>query len=234
MEEPVIHSSAWTGPWDSGRRTVTADATWAKAREELYRLPPEVRKFLQMTWLVLIGTEATLWLISLVTRSAIQEQTISNSPDWLIGAGAFAAVATIGQLGAKTARFLWLRKAILFVAAVGGIGAAIWYSTTMLVARRYAVASAPERTFEYYVCRGRNCSGGYFLHQRRDGSTVEGEAVGALPPFHNTCAEVQRLDGDRGFSWVRVNDRSPPAREIQWPIRAEDCFSNKPLASLKG
>ena len=163
MEEPVIHSSAWTGPWDSGRRTVTADATWAKAREELYRLPPEVRKFLQMTWLVLIGTEATLWLISLVTRSAIQEQTISNSPDWLIGAGAFAAVATIGQLGAKTARFLWLRKAILFVAAVGGIGAAIWYSTTMLVARRYAVASAPERTFEYYVCRGRNCSGGYFL-----------------------------------------------------------------------
>jgi len=49
------------------------------------------------------------------------------------------------------------------------------------------------------------------------------------------CTEVQRLQGDYGFVWIRVVDRSrPPVHEIAWPIRREDCFSNKPLATLKG
>jgi hypothetical protein len=59
--------------------------------------------------------------------------------------------------------------------------------------------------------------------------------IGAPLAYWPVCTEVQRLQGDYGFVWIRVVDRSPPpVHEIAWPIRREDCFSNKPLATLKG
>jgi len=100
-----------------------------------------------------------------------------------------------------------------------------------------ATASTPERTLEigeYQKSVSSRRSRLVFLHQRADGRLMEGGRRKPLPYAPN-CALAQRLTGQYGFAWVKVIERSPPPEhQIAWPIRREDCFSNKPIATLIG
>lgn len=243
-----IHSSSWTGPpqppqpewerrWLSGGAPSIEQLRVAKdqARQRLEALPPESRRAFRRSG----------WLASLVLLS----------PLLLVIAHFFAGAATSGALVADHAGWLsfWglclfglgffeLRKLarsdepahdlLLSVALFATVIFSVLYDYAAITSRRGAVAPPPERTFE--IVRHRNPYSDYLLHQRADGSTLEGEYVGAPMPYGSTCAEVQRLNGAYGFAWVKVLRRSPlPAHEVIWPIRREDCFSNKPLAPLK-
>src|SRR5207249_4874051 len=124
-------------------------------------------------------------------------------------------------------------NAVLALVLIQTGAAAVLYDYAAIASRRRVLPMAPERTYE--IVRHRSRLPDYVVHQRVDGSTIEGENIGTAVPYGTTCAEVQRLQGEYGFAWVKVVGKSPPPEhEIAWPIRREDCFSNKPLSSLRG
>lgn len=137
------------------------------------------------------------------------------------------------QLGSLSRDLVVVRqllvRALLIVVVLGGP----LYAYAAIDSHAHARALPPERTFEIHRCWHRCYTGGYFLHQLPDGETIEGEYAGPALPY-GSCATVQELVGKYGFSWVRVVDRMKwKGHELLWPIRREDCFSNKPLSSLK-
>jgi hypothetical protein len=139
------------------------------------------------------------------------------------------------QLSSKSRWAVGLRRAALAAAVVVTVGGAFVYGYSAITSHAQAIPSPRERAFEIYRCHGRCRFGGYFIHQRANGTTIEGENVGAPIAYGTTCTIVQRSDGDYGFSWVRVLERSRPAgHDLQWSIRREDCFSDRPLSSLTG
>jgi len=137
----------------------------------------------------------------------------------------------VSQIRSKTAPNNELRRVILVSLIVAMIASSFAYGYGAFNSYREAVPSTRERTFEILVRKSRSQ---YFVHQRADGGTVEGISYGPPLAYGSACALVERLNGDFGFSWVRVLDRSPPPEhEVIWPIRREDCFSDKPLATLR-
>jgi hypothetical protein len=192
----------------------------------------------------------------LISRTARLSLLLLVSPLLLIGARLFAAAATADILAADHGAWLaiWgigvfglailqLKKLfkrapawtnfVLALVLAQTVAVAVLYDYAAITSRRSAVPGTPERTYE--IVRHRNRLPDYVVHQRADGSTVEGEDIGAAVPYGTACVEVQRLQGHYGFAWVKVVGRSPPPEhEVAWPIRREDCFSDKPLATLKG
>jgi hypothetical protein len=65
-----------------------------------------------------------------------------------------------------------------------------------------------------------------------DGSTIEIEGWAGE---RHRCLLVRHLPGRFGFAWLRVEDGSPPPRagQLNWPIARRDCFSDRPLATLR-
>ena len=146
----------------------------------------------------------------------------------MVVVGASACDCLAGKPANPTLRTAALGFVFLATAVFAG-----WYTYTVLSSHTNARPSQPERTYELNERCGRHCN--YYVHQRADGTTIEGVQVGEAVPYGSTCTLVQRLEGDYGFSWIRVLDRSPPPRhEVIWPIRPADCFSDKPLATLRG
>jgi hypothetical protein len=239
MSDP-IHSSSWTGEIDraSTFKPVTPSelANYRRilaARERWDALPPEVKRLKRLAAWLLVAPVA-LWIAHIVAGFAIQDgfQRDHSGLLWLWAFLAFGLAWL--QLRSKSQHMIALRQLMFGAALIATVGAASLYDYAAIMSHARAKGSAAERTFEIYRCRhlGRYCAP-YTLHQRADGSTVEGESVGPPLQYGSTCATVQRLAGDYGFSWLRVLERSPPQREVQWPIRREDCFSDKPIASLK-
>jgi hypothetical protein len=183
-------------------------------------------------WLLL--SPITLALGYWVTRFAIRDPFGQDFIGPLCLWGSLAVLTGFWQLGSKSQQLLPLRQLALAAALVATLGVASLYPYAAITAYAQATPSARERTFEIYRCHGRcRYTGGYFVHQRADGTTVEGEYVG--PPLaYGRCALVQRFSGNYGFSWVRVLERSQAGEQLNWPIRREDCFGTKPVSSLKG
>jgi hypothetical protein len=196
-------------------------------------LPPEVRRTQRLAvWLLL--SPITLAIGYWVTRFAIRDPFGQDFSALLCLWGLLAVVTGSWQLLSKSPRLIPLRQVALAAALVATAGAALLYPYVAIAAYAHATPFARERTFEIFRCHGRcRYSGGYFVHQRADGTTVEGEYAGPPLPY-GRCATVQRLSGDYGFSWVRVVERSQAGGQLNWPIRREDCFGTKPVSSLKG
>jgi hypothetical protein len=137
------------------------------------------------------------------------------------------------QLQSQSRRLIFARQAALAAALGATVGGACLYPYAALTSYAQAVPTLRERTFEIYRCHNRCRFGGYFVHQRANGTTVEGEYAGRRLAY-GRCTTVQQLIGDYGFTWVRVIERSRSGgHEINWPIRREDCFSTKPMSSLR-
>lgn len=67
----------------------------------------------------------------------------------------------------------------------------------------------------------------------QDGSTV---SLRGRTGNRHRCLLVRRISGSFGFEWLRIEAASPsPGRgQLNWPIAREACFSDRPLASLRG
>ena len=67
----------------------------------------------------------------------------------------------------------------------------------------------------------------------QDGSTV---TLSGMAGNRHRCLLVRRVSGPFGFEWLRVEASSPaPGRgQLNWPVPREACFSDRPLASLRG
>jgi hypothetical protein len=194
---------------------------------------PELQRLMRIAGLLLLSP-AALWIARAFVHSAIQDRFGQGYDGPLALWTLLVALIACWQLSARPANLMGVRQVALLLLAVVTIAGAAAYGYGALTSHANAVASAPERTFAIYRCHGRCRMGGYFVHQRADGTTLEGEHVGAPLAYGITCTEVQRLTGAYGFTWVRVLGRSrPPEHQVMWPIRRQDCFSNQPLDSLK-
>jgi hypothetical protein len=235
MADPTIHSSGWTGPIDEQVLPYRAQPNrifgWPRRPQPGIAPTPAERRRARLLALVLLSP-LLLFAAWYAVHMATTDTMIADHREWLkcwamAAIGWFALDCLGGKPANPTVRILLL--ALVFGATVLFAG---WYSYTVLKSHADARPLKAERAYELNERCGRNCS--YFVHQRADGTSVEGMAVGEPVPYGATCTLVQRLEGDYGFSWIRVLERSPPsAHEVIWPIRREDCFSDKPLATLR-
>jgi len=206
---------------------VTSDYQQLLARDR--RFTPIDRRFGAMLGYLLFSP-FLFFAVACFTELAIPDTFLVENLDWLF-LGAFAPIAfVIFQVRLGRSMTNW-RVRLTGLAYSATIGFAMFYVYAAMSAHADAVPGLVERTFEFSVPNSFG-HGTHLVHQRSDGTTIEGDGLGPVPPYHTVCAEAQRLNGDFGFSWVKVVNRSRPAHEIAWPIRAQDCFSRKPLASL--
>lgn len=240
----MTDSSKWTGPPDEalarrgafthrvGEPAFTSDYVRFQEAERIASLIPlEVRRVIGLAALLLFSP-LMLFLAWLLLGAITPDSLGQDNRHWLILWGSVVAALAATQITWRSARAILLRKTLLGLALVATGGASVAYVYLGLTSHSGATASAPERTFEWQVNCGKHCT--TIIHQRADGSTLEGNHVGAPVQEARSCALAQRLNGTHGFSWVRVLDRSraPGNGQLAWPISGEECFSNEPLSSL--
>jgi len=240
MSDPTIHSESWTGPQEDLRQPPMdrRPGSWSfgKPGRAAPHLPASGQ---QRQWARLVGFVFLSPLLLLASwffvHAASADILWTDQRHWLVLWG--LAVIAIGarEVHAGIPAEPAIRSRVLTLLLTATCAFSVWYPYAAISAHSIAVASAPERTFELYFHRRVSHGGDYFLHQRRDGTTIEGSWAGPAVRYGTTCALTQRLNGDYGFSWIRVIERTaPPAHEVLWPIRREDCFSRKPLSTLRG
>jgi hypothetical protein len=238
MPDPIIHSSSWTGPLNESLRTPKArlrtpwEPSGARLGEWTKPWSPAERRWIRLVVLVFLSP-VLLFVAWELVHAATGDTLWIGHCEWLILWS--LAVVAIGILECRAGRPASpnLRSSFLCLALAATFAFACWYSYATLMSHSDAITSKKERTYEVSQTDCSKCTP-YYVHQRADGTTVEGQSIGPPLPYWPSCVEVQRLTGDYGFEWIRVVDRSPPAEhEVRWPIRREDCFSTKPLASLR-
>ena len=249
MSEPT-DSSAWTGPASTaaprlggalvhryGEHQVSTDFARIVARADAElkakEWPPELRGVLGRAWLLLVSPLLFVvanWIVHSTGRDLIVHDNKAYLFAWGFGVVALA----LSQMMLRSPVLVWARKAILVGAFLATFCVAGGYVYVAERSRQNAVATTPERTFEFRRTSGwRSSKKTEIFHQRADGSLLTGGRW-EHAPYATTCALVQRLDAKYGFSWVRVLERSRPPRRtgVHWPVRREECFSDIPLSSL--
>jgi hypothetical protein len=240
-----IHSSSWTGPppppqpeWERrllfhGVPTIEElRVAKREARERYAALPPQVQRVRRLAgWLLL--SPAVLLVGYWIANAVIPDQAAHNLFEPVILWGLLAFFTAFWQLKSESRSLVLLRQVVIGALLIAMIVGGPLYAYAAIASHAHARPLPRERTFEIYRCTHHCYLGGYFLHQRLDGETIEGEYAGP-PQAYGRCATVEVLVGRYGFSWVRVLERMrPQPRELFWPVRREDCFSDKPLSSLK-
>ena len=249
VSEPT-DSSGWTGPSSAvaprlrgalvhryGEHQVSTDfarlVAQADAESKAKQMPPELLGVVGRAWL-LLASPLLLVVANQIVHSTGRDLIVQDNKAYLFAWTSAVAALALSQMVSKSLMLIWGRKAILVGATLATLGFAGGYVYIAAKSRQGALASTPERTYELYRTSGR----GSFrrteiIHQRADG-TLLGGGRWEPAPYAKTCALVQRLQGQYGFTWVRVLERSrPPGRtELHWPVRREECFSDTPLSSL--
>lgn len=251
MNDP-IDASKCTGPAESmaaprlrgahvhryGEHQVSTDfariaAAQADAERIAKEIPPELRGILGRAGL-LLASPLLLVVAALVVHSMGRDLIVQDNKAYLLAWGFGVAALALSQMVSRSLLLVWIQKAILVSALIATFCVAVGYVYIAAKSRQNAAASVPERTYELYRTSGsRAARRTEIFHQRADGTLLTGGRWAPVP-YATTCALVQRLDGQYGFSWVRVLERSrPPVRTgLHWPIRREECFSDIPLSSL--
>jgi hypothetical protein len=101
--------------------------------------------------------------------------------------------------------------------------------------RAAAVGGAPQRAFVVgSEHRGRRRDKTFL--QLASGEQVETRGFGGAYGASSRCYLVRRLDGRRGFAWLRVLDASPAPGpgQLSWPVDPAKCFSAVPLSEIGG
>jgi hypothetical protein len=240
-----IHSSSWTGPPDPrerkgifthgpGEPVYTSDyQRLLSAQRRAMEVPTELRPVLRLaTFLLLSPVVLVVAWISL--KLAISEQQISNNVHVLVLWGLSVIALAASQVTSRSTRLIPLRRLGLSALLCATFAVAGGYFYLGRTSYAHARALRPERTFELYKTYGsRSYRQTVAVHQRPDGSTIEGISMGPPVPYAPVCTLVQRLQGDHGFAWTRVLERSQGS-ELMWSIRRQDCFGARPVSSLKG
>ena len=244
-----ISSDSWTGPPDQRLGYARSAPTYGAGQSsatDMYRqlvisqtrppepLPPRVRTLFRLALISIPISVLTLWLARVAVGFAISDMPLQVHSDWLVLAAGASLILTAIHFASRSARLVGLRIVMVATTLLGSVGFAGWYVLTTLQAHSRAQATSPVRAFEFVRYEGpRHYRRATYWYQQADGRAINGARLGAVPPFASSCVLVQLVKGDRGFTWIRVLDRSRgPAAEIAWPIRKEECFSDIPLSSL--
>lgn len=194
----------------------------------------ELRPVVRLAALLFLSP-ITLWIGTLILDVMTDDLRVEGHGDRLLLSGLAAASLGGWQLTSRILRALWLRQALLGLATVATVGIAIGNVYLGMKSNAKAVASSPERVYQWHSSRGRAPfrTTTYFF-QRADGTYVDGSKAEAPIDYGRRCSLVRRLDEPYGYAWVRVleRSRSPGSGELSWPIRREECFSDIPLSTL--
>lgn len=169
--------------------------------------------------------------------------TARLSPDYLVHIP--ATLPIICLLAAAVALALWLpiwrgvRPAFLGRAAmyawIAMIPICFLYVSLALAARGAVQAEAAVRAqiSGYEGTRRGPFRSGSTILALQDGSSVR--LSGTLGNRYR-CLQVRRITGRFGFQWLRVEASSPAPGpgQLNWPIARDACFSDRPLATLRG
>lgn len=251
MKEP-IDSSRWTGPEENlaaprergafvhryGEHQISTEfarlaAAQIDAERQAKAIPPELLGVIARAWLLLLSP-LLLVIAYRIVHSTSRDLLVQANSGYLMAWSAGVIAIALSQITSRFPRLVAIRKTVLVAATVATVGVAGGYIYLAAKSHREAVGLAPERTFEFHESTGRRSfRTTKIYHQRADGTLLLGGHRAPLP-YGTTCALVQRLVGDYGFSWVRVleRSRSPGRHQLRWPIRREECFSDIPLSSL--
>lgn len=243
-----ISSSDWTGPTDEevqrgafihriGDFGGTTDYGWLNRKDPIsFALPPELRGVIRLALILLLSPLVLVagWLTG---GLGIRDMVASEPSGLLLLWGCLIVALAFWQLIARSLHLILVRTFLLglLIAATAGISIGYAYVAQRVYAE--AVAGKPERVFRYVAGSKRTMSrkrSPIFRHQRADGTDLEGAS--RRPPLdYGQCITAQPIRGRFGFRWLRVTEQMPPHRpgQLSWPVRREDCFSNKRLAELQ-
>jgi len=238
MDEPVIHSENWIGP----PQPPTPDWYWrifprAPTREEVRATRAKMTRsratsvVASLAWLVggallHFSTRLSGWMIPAIP--------IDVPPVWLLSFTSIFAVLLFLRAASRDLSPMVIRASSLF----GAILFVFALVLPPLTIYSYAHAEeGPKRRMQFVSPDQGDAEGATFAFA--DGSSVE------MPYFwrsqlniHRTgeCFSVRQYRGPFGFSWIKVLETTPPPRnsELWWQFRREDCFSRKPLPTLRG
>lgn len=187
---------------------------------------------LQVTALCVLPIAAVPWAANRIVVSLIGEPLVSSQIN-VTGLLSLAIAAfAMWQFLTKSERAPKLRKWLLLAYAGGAVAFSLAMSVTTWRSWSQAVAESPQRAFEHAERCGKGCWRP--VYQARDGRIIGTDEIKPLPPHGPACVSVREVVGSRGLRWARVVERSRRMErgQLHWPIRSEDCFSDKPLASL--
>lgn len=241
-----ISSSDWTGPTDKTVRRGafthrigdfggTADYAWLNSKEPFTMAPPpELRGVLRLAAILLLSP-LLLAAARIAGELGVRGTVISDASGYLLLWSCLIVGIALWQVVSRSLRAISLR--ILFLASflVATVGIAIGY--VIIAQRAYLGATAGEsqRVLQYHAGSKRTLFGrsAIYRHQRADGTDLEGVSKRAPMPY-GRCITVQTIKGEYGFEWLRLVEQMPPSRpgQLGWPVRREDCFSDKPLSTL--
>jgi hypothetical protein len=175
----------------------------------------------------------SLWIARIAVGVAIRDMPVQVHSDWLVLVAGASSILTAMHFVSRSGRLVGLRILMVAMTLLASLGFAGWSAVTTLQAHSRAQATSPVRAFEFVRYEGsRSYRRARYWYQQADGRAINGARLGRVPDYASSCVVVQLIRGERGFTWVRVLDRTRAAAEIEWPIRKEECFSDIPLTSL--
>ena len=238
MTDP-INSSAWTGPPESmvapGRLPTITHAVGQHhfasdyqrltvAQAPFEQIPAEVTGARILAGVLFLSPIA-LWLTHWALAAATTGLTVHDNAHILIMASLSAVGLSVLLFKISSRTLIRARKAlaVLGTAAILALSAAYLY----FGAKAYAGAEISPSERAFLVSKKDLVD-----FELADGSLLIGRDR-APPRASGNCVSVVVLKGSHGFSWVRVVEAVPRQRhQLFWPVRREDCFSEKPLASF--
>ena len=194
------------------------------ARIAAERIPPELNAARAWAGGLFLSPAMFIPAYLAVTEST-NDLIIQDNLPILIVAGIFMMGVAALLFLPSTLVLLWLRKALAFLGIVAVCLFAGAYAFVGIKSHLNAKAAPPERAF---VVGHKDVVN----FEREDGSMLIGS--GRNPPHDSgSCVSVVLLRGEYGFAWARVVEQVPRQRhQLFWPLRREDCFSDKPLAAF--
>ena len=162
---------------------------------------------------------------------------VMSTQGWVLGLWTFSIVAIASsQIASTSKRLIWLRKGLLSLLLAATVAIAAGYVWAAQTAHGDARPGKPQRAF-IYLADGSKMGGlipAEYGFQLENGSNLAGGRRRKRFEY-GSCVTARSLTGSYGFRWVRVTEwtRPPGPGQLHWPVRREDCFSDKPLSEVR-
>lgn len=196
--------------------------------------PELVPVFRRAGWLFL--SPLVLLIGWLASQAGIRDMILSTQ-GWVLGLWTLVTVTiALSQMTWTSKRLIGLRMILLALLIGATVGVAAGYAWIAQTAHADARPGQPQRAFIYLAERSkmRGLIPAKYGFQLADGSNLTGGRKRKRFDY-GSCVTVRLLTGSYGFRWVRVIESTPPPGpgQLHWPVRREDCFSDKLLSEVK-
>ena len=203
MSDP-IHSSSWTGDtnyptYRRGQTSVSHQYQQILRAQQEFDASPQVRALRRMAAWLLVSPLA-LWTAYYVVRIIIPDPFTGDQRGPLVAWTCIAMLLAAWQFRSTSRKCLELRRMALAAALVATVGASFLYGYLATTSYADARPLARERAFEFYRCNHRCRFGGYYLHQRADGTTVKASDLDRPCPTAPPARSCSAILGTMGLA----------------------------------